>query len=130
MKQNVPEDMRYDMFLAATPEAVGSILSLIELPIVDSSWWRDDAPFLLAVMQETEVNPHGDEDGDYDPNDPHNERNWHKPVFKVPVEIIPQELWLTIERDFIALSRLTRGVKGSLELGGAAPENKTVEELT
>ncbi|KFY01714.1 hypothetical protein V490_00788 [Pseudogymnoascus sp. VKM F-3557] len=116
--------MDYNMFLCASPQSVDSVMSLDEddFPTTKSPFWRTDAPFLLVVMEAAEVNPHGDEEDEYDPLDPHNERNWYKSVFKVPVEIIPDTLWDLMDRDFIAPSRLTRGVKGSEELGDKMPK--------
>ena len=105
--------MDYNMFLCASPEAVESVLSLDDdnLPNTKSSFWRDDAPFLLVVMEEAEV-------------------NWYKSVFKVPVEIIPNDLWDLVDRAFMQPTRLTREVKGSIELGGTMPENYTPDGLT
>ncbi|KFX86399.1 hypothetical protein O988_09600 [Pseudogymnoascus sp. VKM F-3808] len=116
--------MDYNMFLCASPQSVDSVMSLDEddFPTTKSPFWRADAPFLLVVMEAAEVNPHGDEEDEYDPLDPHNERNWYKSVFKVPVEIIPDTLWDLMDRDFIAPSRLTRGVRGSEELGDVMPQ--------
>lgn len=127
----VPVSMDYNMFLCASPEAVESVLSLDtdNLPTTKSSYWRDDAPFLLVVMKEETLNPHGD-DEEYDPADPHHESNWYKSVFKVPVEIVPDILWDLIDRDYISPTRITRGVKGSTELGGTMPENYTVDGLS
>ncbi|KAK2595261.1 hypothetical protein QQS21_007048 [Conoideocrella luteorostrata] len=131
-KGDTPPGMDYNMFLCASPEAVRSVLSPDEsaLPTTRSFFWRDDAPFLLSVMEEAEVNPHGYEEEEHDPTDPHDERNWHKSVFKVPVEIIPDHLWDLVDRDFIQPARLTRGVKGSTELGGTMPEIDTVDDLS
>ncbi|KFY11498.1 hypothetical protein V492_04424 [Pseudogymnoascus sp. VKM F-4246] len=128
-KEETPVGMDYNMFLCASPEAVESVLSLDEdnLPTTKSSFWRDEAPFLLVVMEEAEVNPHGDEE--HDPNDPNDERNWYKSVFKVPVEIIPDNLWDLVDRAFMQPTRLTRGVKGSIVLGGSMSVNYTVDGL-
>ncbi|KFY11917.1 hypothetical protein V491_06996 [Pseudogymnoascus sp. VKM F-3775] len=130
-EEDAPTGMNYNMFLCASPEAVESVLLLDDdnLPTTKSSFWRDDAPFLLVIMEEAELNPHGGEENEYDPNDPNDERNWYKSVFKVPVEIIPNNLWDLIDRAFMQPTRLTRGVKGSTELGGTMPENYTPEGL-
>ncbi|KAK2873337.1 hypothetical protein FQN49_002433 [Arthroderma sp. PD_2] len=121
VKKEAPMGMDYDMFLCASPEAVESVFSN-PLPTTESYNWRDDAPFLLVVMEEVEVNPHGDEP--HDPEDPHDERNWYKSVFKVPVEIVPSELWETTDRAIWPASRLMRAVKGCNQLlGGPAPRN-------
>lgn len=131
-KQGTFPTTDYDMFLCASPEAIESVLSLdpANLPTINSSFWRDDAPFLLTVLEETEVNPHGDEEGDYDPDDQSNERNWYKSVFKVPVEIVPDSLWELAESAYVPPARLTRAVKGSTELGGTMPHNFMVDGLT
>lgn len=129
-KGDTPAGMAYNMFLCASPEAIESVLSLDadDLPTTKSAFWRDDAPFLLAVMEEAAANPHGD-DEEYDPDDPGDERNWYKSVFKVPVEIVPDNLWDLVDRDYVPPTRLTRGVRGSAELGGTMPENYTADGL-
>ncbi|PHH92850.1 hypothetical protein CDD83_4272 [Cordyceps sp. RAO-2017] len=130
---DTPAGMRHDVFLCASPEAVESVLCVDDnrLPATQSSYWRDDAPFLLVVMEEAAVNPHGeDEEDEHDPTDANDERNWYKSVFKAPVEIIPDHLWDLIDRSFLSPTMLTRGVKGSTELGGAMPENDTADGLT
>ncbi|KAK3179276.1 hypothetical protein K4F52_009247 [Lecanicillium sp. MT-2017a] len=71
------------MFLCASPQAVESVLSprQDDLPSTDTLAFRDEAPFLLAVMMEESMKPHGNEEP-YDPEDPHQVANWYKPVFK------------------------------------------------
>ncbi|TQV95051.1 hypothetical protein IF1G_06038 [Cordyceps javanica] len=120
------------MFLCASPQAVASVLSLADdgedWPTVDSAYWRDDAPFLLAVMEAATADPHGPEEP-HDPADPHDERDWYKPVFKVPAEIVYSVLWDAEDRLLVAPTRLTRGVRGSEELGGSMPVNEHVDGL-
>lgn len=122
----------YSMFLCASPEAVASVLNLGDdeetFPTVESDYWRDDAPFLLVVMEQPTMDPHGPEEP-HDPDDPHDERNWYKSVFKVPAEIVYSELWHLEDRSYVAPTRLTRSVKGSEELGGKMPENFVVDGL-
>ncbi|GAO19285.1 uncharacterized protein UV8b_03335 [Ustilaginoidea virens] len=117
------------MFLCASPEAVESVLSpnQDDLPTTDSLAFRDEAPFLLAVMMEESTNPHGDEEP-YDPHDPHHEANWYKSVFKVPIELIANEFWKTIEDPVMGLARITRNVRGSTELGGELPKIIPLDE--
>ncbi|KAJ3492178.1 hypothetical protein NLG97_g5460 [Lecanicillium saksenae] len=113
------------MFLCASPQASESVLSLRsedDFPTVDSNWWRDDAPFLLAVMEWERIYPHG-EDEPCDPDDPHDEANWYKPVFKVPAELVWSELWPCMVDPVGEFARITRHVKGSAELGGWLPKN-------
>lgn len=129
-KDKVPRGMQQTAFLCASPESVASVQELADadFPSTDSRYWRAGAPFLLAVMQAESVNPHGEEDpADHD--DPHDPRNWYKPVFKVPIEVIPAELWCLLESDFMELQNITRSVYGSNELGGTMPVNKSVDEL-
>lgn len=97
------------VFLCASPEAVASVLALDpeEMPTSESPFWRSNAPFLLAVAPYTEL---GLEEG-------HEEIEWFKPVFKVAVEVLVEELWWLLEADFTTLSKVTRLVRGSNELG-------------
>ncbi|KAK2816779.1 hypothetical protein FQN49_007992 [Arthroderma sp. PD_2] len=119
-KEEAPAGMGYDLFLSTCPEAVDSVLS-DPLPNIDSFPWRDDAPFLLVVMESTEENPHGDEEP-YDPDDPGHEKNWYQSVFKVPVEIVPDTLWNVVEMGIFEPARFTRRVKGFNHLlGGPKP---------
>ncbi|QPG96537.1 hypothetical protein C2857_004490 [Epichloe festucae Fl1] len=117
------------MFLCASPEAVESVLSPSQddLPTTDTLAFRDEAPFLLAVMMEESMNPHGDEEP-YDPEDAHHEANWYKSVFKVPIELIANEFWKTIEGPMMELTRITRNVRGSTELGGELPKIIPLDE--
>ncbi|KAM5430046.1 hypothetical protein McanMca71_007482 [Microsporum canis] len=118
-KKEVPAGMDYNLFLSTCPEAVDSVFSN-PLPTTESLHWRDEAPFLLVVMESTEENPHGDDP--YDPDDPHHEKNWYQSVFKVPVEIVPDTLWEVIEMAITEPTRLTRKVKGFNQLlGGPKP---------
>ncbi|KAF3482060.1 uncharacterized protein GIQ15_04819 [Arthroderma uncinatum] len=128
-KTDAPTGMGYNMFLCTCAEAVESVFSN-DFPTIDSFNWRDDAPFLLVVMEVTEVNPHDEEE--HDPDDPHTERNWYKSVFKVPIEIVPDELWGEIDSEIFPHTRLTRNVKGCNQLlGGKVPNNTpNVDGLT
>ncbi|GAB0139143.1 hypothetical protein EsDP_00007356 [Epichloe bromicola] len=85
-------------------------------------FWRDDAPSLLAVMEEAEVNAH-DEDRE-NRDDPDDETNWDKPVSRC--------LWRSFPTNYGNSSTahlhtphagLTMNVKGSAELGGAMRES-------
>lgn len=120
-QKQLPPGMDYTMFLCASPQAVGSVLSLADdgsdFPTVESEYWRPDAPFLLVVMEAATADPHGPEEP-RDPDDPHDERNWYRPVFKVPAEIVYSELWDVEDRSYVPPTRLTRSVRGSEELGG------------
>jgi hypothetical protein len=109
----------FGMSLCASPEVVVSVLLLSEDDLLSTKTltFRDEAPFLLAVLMEESMNPHGD-DETYDPEDPNNEANWYKPVFKVPIEMFVNELWKTMEDPVMELNRITRNVRGSTELGG------------
>ncbi|KAJ6779624.1 hypothetical protein PWT90_05638 [Aphanocladium album] len=123
-RKELPRSMDHTMFFCASPQAVESVLSLEDeddFPTVESKYWRNDAPFLLAVMEWEQVDPHGEEEP-YDPDDPHDERNWYKPVFKVPAEIVWSELWLYEDSSIGEPTRMTRNVKGSAELGGWLPK--------
>lgn len=64
-----------------------------------------------------------------DPDDPHDLRNWYKPVFKVPIELIADTFWNLLESDFMELQDITRSIYGSNELGGTMPVNKSINEL-
>lgn len=131
MKNNkgVRGDFDMNMFFCASPEAAESVLSpeVDHMPTAESPSWRDEAPFLLAVMEEESVNPHGEEES-CDPVDPHHEANWYKPVFKMPIEIIADELWMIIRRGILGPTRITRNVRGSTELGGELPRIVLVDE--
>ncbi|KAK2591098.1 hypothetical protein QQS21_011209 [Conoideocrella luteorostrata] len=130
MKKNKAVKGNFDlnMFFCASPESIESVLlpSQDDLPTAESLSWRDDAPFLLAVMEEESTNSHGEEP--YDPEDPHHEANWYKPVFKVPIEIVADDFWVTIERPILELARITRTVRGSTELGGELPKAVLADE--
>lgn len=123
-QKQVPISMQHYAFLCASPQAVDSVLSLEsedDFPTVESKYWRNDAPFLLAVLQDEKVDPHGEEEP-YDPDDRHDERNWYKSVFKVPAELVWDELWLYEDHSLGEATRMTRNVKGSDELGGWLPK--------
>ncbi|KAJ4153688.1 hypothetical protein LMH87_010166 [Akanthomyces muscarius] len=127
--QEVKGILDLGMFLCASSDAVDSVLSPNEddLPTIETLAFRDEAPFLLAVLMENSMNPHGD-DEPYDPEDPNNEANWYKPVFKVPIELLVNELWKTMESPTMELSRITRNVRGSTELGGERLEVTPLDE--
>lgn len=118
-----------DMLLYASPEAVESILSPDpdDLPTTKTLAFRDEAPFLLAVLMEESMNSQSD-DEPYDAKDPNDEANWYKPIFKVPVEVLVNELWMTMEDPIMELTQITRNVRGSTELGGELPEITTLDE--
>ena len=119
-QKQLPASMDHTMFLCASSQAVDSVLSLEheeDFPTVESDYWRTDAPFLLVVMEAATADPHGPEEP-HDPDDPHDERNWYRPVFKVPAEIVYSALWDVEDRSYVAPTRLTRSVRGSEELGG------------
>ncbi|EFR03241.1 hypothetical protein MGYG_06243 [Nannizzia gypsea CBS 118893] len=127
VKKEAPNGMDYRLFLSTCPEVVDSVFS-DPLPTTDSFFWRDDAPFLLVVMEATEENPHGDEP--HDPDDPHDERNWYKSVFKVPVEIVPDVFWEVVELGITPPTRLTRKVKACNQLlGGPVPRAILIDDL-
>lgn len=127
--KQLPAGMDHTMFLCASPQAVESaLLPADDLPTVESAYWRADAPFLLVVMEAATSDPHGPEEP-HDPADPHDERNWYKPVFKVPAEIVYSVLWDVEDAAYVPPTRLTRGVRGSEELGGTMPVNENVDGL-
>ena len=119
LEKDVPAGLSHPIFLCASQEAIDSVTSLDEgeLPTLESVPWRPTAPFLLVVS--TNPDP-GLEEG-------HEENEWFKPVFKVAVETIVEELWPLIDSGGMPLRRITRHVKGSSELG--AQETVDGEEL-
>ncbi|QPH06421.1 hypothetical protein C2857_004883 [Epichloe festucae Fl1] len=75
-------------------------------------------------MEEAEVNAHDEDREDReDRDDPDDETNWDKPVFKVPVEILPDQLWVLVDGASTPLAGLTMNVKASAELGEAMRES-------
>lgn len=127
--QEVKGILDLGMFLCASSDAVDSVLSPNEddLPTVETLAFRDEAPFLLALLMENSMDPNGDDEPS-DPEDPNNEANWYKPVFKVPIELLVNELWKTMESPTMELSRITRNVRGSTELGGELLEMTPLDE--
>jgi hypothetical protein len=119
LERDLPAGLSHPIFLCASQEAVDSVTSLDQetLPDSNSVPWRPTAPFLFAVS--TNPDP-GLEEG-------HEENEWFKPVFKVAVETMVDELWPLIESGAMPLRRITRHVKGSTELG--AQETVNGEEL-
>jgi len=117
--------MQTQLFLCASPKAVESVLTTPDddFPTVHSRLWREEAPHLLAVM----VYPGRDKPGDGD-EDVGNPWDWYKAVFPVAVEVLPSELWETMEWGPDA-EKITRQVRGSDELGGAMPENQVAGGL-
>ena len=116
-----------NVFFCASPEAVQSLLS-VENPAGGSERWSADAPFLLAVAAEDDsgVEPLEDEEEE----GPHEEREWFKPVFKVAIESMVDELWLIIDSDMMPLRRMTRLSKAAGELGGVDGEGREgLEEI-
>ncbi|EAQ90336.1 hypothetical protein CHGG_02271 [Chaetomium globosum CBS 148.51] len=90
-------------------EAVDSVTSLRddELPTFESMLWRPTAPFLLAVSAYA----------DSELEEDHEENEWFQPVFKVAAETMAGELWPLLDSGGMPLTRITRFVKGSSELG-------------
>ncbi|EFR02326.1 hypothetical protein MGYG_05323 [Nannizzia gypsea CBS 118893] len=135
LEKEVPIGMDYSLFLSTCPEAVDSVFA-DPLPTIDSSFWRDDAPFLLVVMELAEGDlptDQYDSDNPYDPDDRLCENNWFKSVFKVAVEIIPNCFWEEVEMGVTMgtpLTRLTSKVKGCNQLlGGPVPRGVLRDNL-
>lgn len=107
--KDLPVGLSHPIFLCGSQEAVDSIMSLDEDELPDSKLvpWRPTAPFLLAVSA----------DADPGLDEGHEENEWFKPVFKVAVETMVDELWPLIDSGGMPLRRITRHVKGSSELG-------------
>ncbi|PKS06173.1 hypothetical protein jhhlp_007490 [Lomentospora prolificans] len=119
--KNLEPGIQNQLFLCASPTAVESVLQLHDdkFPTVESRLWREGAPYLLAVTTYSGRNDEPPED-DEDVGDP---RDWYKPVFPVALEVVPNELWETMEWG-PELGRITRQVRGSDELGAKMPENE------
>ncbi|KAH6637221.1 hypothetical protein F5144DRAFT_569954, partial [Chaetomium tenue] len=109
LEKDLPAGLSHGLFLCASQEAVNSVMSLRddELPTSESMLWRPTAPFLLAVSV------HADSGFEED----HEENEWFKPVFKVAVETMVGKLWPLLDSGAMPLTRITRLVKGSSELG-------------
>jgi len=123
MRPSLPNGSSHtSLFLCASAGAVESVMSIEEedLPTGEMAWWRPTAPFLLAVSADADL---GLEEG-------HEEREWFRPVFKVAVETMVEELWPLIGSDQMPLRRVTRNVKGSGELDGEGAESRDgLEEI-
>ncbi|KAI0107412.1 hypothetical protein F4776DRAFT_645167 [Hypoxylon sp. NC0597] len=107
LRPDLPSGLAQELFLCAMPEAVDSVLTpdTADRPTAGSRWWRADAPFLVAVAANSDP---GLEEG-------HEERDWFRPVFKVAVETLVEELWWLLDSNIMPLRRITRHTRG---LGG------------
>ncbi|PLN80537.1 hypothetical protein BDW42DRAFT_201220 [Aspergillus taichungensis] len=101
------------VFLVVSLSAVESVLSTPESGEgkvgTTSPRWRSGVPFLLAVAAEEEqgvVN-----DADDDDQETNGEKVWFKPVFRVAVEVLIDELWPVVEEQMTTLGRMTRFVQ-------------------
>ncbi|KAJ8133269.1 hypothetical protein O1611_g357 [Lasiodiplodia mahajangana] len=115
LRSNVPSAFSQELFLCATPKSVDSVLTTdtLDRPTADSAWWRAGAPFLVAVAANDDP---GLEEG-------HEERDWFRPVFKVAIETVVNELWWLIDSDIMPLRRVTRYTRGHDELGATGTSN-------
>ncbi|KAI8244157.1 hypothetical protein K4K55_006207 [Colletotrichum sp. SAR 10_96] len=110
LKPDLPTGLSDKVFLAASDEAVTSVLDLeeAERPTTKSKWWRPSAPFLLVVAVDPDP---GLEEG-------HEEREWFKLIFKVAAEVMVEELLWLLDSEIMPLRRITRNVKGLASITG------------
>ncbi|PLB44552.1 hypothetical protein P170DRAFT_513717 [Aspergillus steynii IBT 23096] len=107
----LPPGLASPVFLCASPLAVASVpaMSSGEMPGTTSSRWRPWAPFLLAVATELEQ---GLVDEEVDESiGCRREKDWFKPVFRVAVEVLVEELWWVVVEQINTLGRMTRFVQ-------------------
>lgn len=99
------------IFLVVSSSAAESVLSTREARDgkvgTASPRWRSSAPFLLVVAA-TEDQGAVDDGGDQDAG---GEKDWFKPVFRVAVEVLVDELWPVVEQQMTTLGRMTRFVQ-------------------
>ncbi|KAL4757211.1 uncharacterized protein BDW70DRAFT_143725 [Aspergillus foveolatus] len=100
------------VFLVVSPSAVTSVLSFTseEKPGTTSRRWRSRAPFLLAVAAEEEQGIEEVEEADRLVGRG-GEKDWFKPVFRVAVEVMVDELWPVLDEQITTLGRMTRFVQ-------------------
>ncbi|KAI1369915.1 hypothetical protein F5Y08DRAFT_5287 [Xylaria arbuscula] len=112
LRPEMPSGIAQHICLCATPGAVHSTLATdaANRPTAGSNWWRADAPYLVAVASYSDP---GLEEG-------HEERDWFKPVFKVAIETLVEELWWLLDSDMTSLRRITRLTGACEEMGEQA----------
>lgn len=119
----LPYGLSLPLFLCATPRTVTSVASTFSAsdgkPETTSPRWRPNAPFLLAVIAETEQ---GIVDEEADDTVGNSERDWLKPTFKVAAEVLAEELWWVVERQITSLNKLTRFVREAKLIGDSFDE--------
>ncbi|PKY00614.1 hypothetical protein P168DRAFT_313393 [Aspergillus campestris IBT 28561] len=98
------------IFLVVSSSAVASVLSTPEAGDekvgTTSPRWRTGAPFLLAVAATEDQGVVSDDD-----QEAGGEKDWFKPVFRVAMEVVVEELWPVVEEQITTLGRMTRFVQ-------------------
>lgn len=109
---SIPHGQSLPLFLVVSPSAVTSVLSCTgeEKPGTTSRRWRSKAPFLLAVAAEEEQGIEEDKEADRLVGRS-GEKDWFKPVFRVAVEVLVDELWPVLDEQITTLGRMTRFVQ-------------------
>ncbi|KAL4782684.1 hypothetical protein BJX76DRAFT_368978 [Aspergillus varians] len=110
----LPNGLSLPIFLVASSSATVSVLSTSgagEKPGTTSSHWRSGAPFLLAVALEKEQGVVDDDEEIDKLVGRGREKDWFKPVFRVAVEVLVDELWPVVEDQITSLGRMTRFVQ-------------------
>jgi hypothetical protein len=127
---DLPGDFFLPLFLYASPGAVESVLSTSSSldnnpeakPQTTGTYWRSDAPYLLAIPT---VNDCGVVEDSEDSNSGYTETDWFKPIFKVAIEVLVEELWWVLESQMTPVWKLTRTVRqANLTDGELAKEEK------
>ncbi|KAI2631457.1 hypothetical protein GGS26DRAFT_95903 [Hypomontagnella submonticulosa] len=105
LRPDLDPGLNWEVFFYASPEAVESFEK--EAPTTDenSSLWRAQAPYLLAVTAAA----------DSGLEEEHDEAPWFKPVFKVAAEVLVESLFDILNMG-TPLQRITRHVKRATEL--------------
>ncbi|KAI0379384.1 hypothetical protein F5Y04DRAFT_259638 [Hypomontagnella monticulosa] len=106
----------WEIFLCASPEAVESFEKGAPTTNENSSYWRAEAPFLLAITAAADSGLEED----------HDEAPWFKPVFKIAAEVLVESLFDVLNMG-TPLERITRLVTRATELdkGGEQEEMRT-----
>ncbi|KAL4738097.1 hypothetical protein BDV11DRAFT_216246 [Aspergillus similis] len=109
---SIPHGQSLPIFLVVSPSAVTSVLSCTgeEKPGTTSRRWRSRAPFLLAVAAEEEQGVEEDEEADKLVGRG-GEKDWFKPIFRVAVEVLVDELWPVLDEQITTLGKMTRFVQ-------------------
>lgn len=119
MRGSLPSGLAQDVFLCASNEAIASVVDSggVAHPTTGGTRFCPDGPFLLALAA----------DGDTGLEEGHEEIGWFKPVFRVAVETVADELWWLVDSQAMPLRRLTRFVQGSGELSGEVSRTEDAE---